>query len=76
MINFGMIGTGWRAEFYLRIVAACSDRFQVAGLIGRNAEKPFEYSCSLEWRCQPTHSEPNRNMPSVSQDQAVYQRFE
>src|SRR3954462_10636836 len=39
MINFGMIGTGWRAEFYLRIVAACPDRFQVAGVIGRNAEK-------------------------------------
>ncbi|MEO8396802.1 MAG: Gfo/Idh/MocA family oxidoreductase, partial [Chloroflexota bacterium] len=39
MITFGMIGTGWRAEFYLRIVAACPDQFRVAGVVGRNAAK-------------------------------------
>ena len=39
MITFAMIGTGWRAEFYLRIVAACPEKFQVAGVIGRNPAK-------------------------------------
>jgi predicted dehydrogenase len=39
MITFGMIGTGWRAEFYLRIVAACPEHFRVAGVVGRSAAK-------------------------------------
>lgn len=39
MINFGIIGTGWRAEFFLRIAQACPERFTVAGIAGRTPEK-------------------------------------
>ncbi len=39
MITFAIIGTGWRAEFYLRIVAACPEKFQVVGIVGRNTAK-------------------------------------
>jgi len=35
MINFGIVGVGWRTEFYLRIAKACPDRFTVAGVVGR-----------------------------------------
>ncbi len=36
-------------------------------------EKPFEYSCSVEWWCEPNQSNTNRNKNSVSQKQALYQ---
>jgi predicted dehydrogenase len=38
-IEFGIVGAGWRAEFYLRIAHACSERFAVAGMVVRNPEK-------------------------------------
>jgi len=39
MINFGIVGVGWRTEFYLRIAKACPDLFRVTGLVGRTPEK-------------------------------------
>jgi len=39
MINFGIIGVGWRTEFFLRIVKACPDRFTVSGIVGRTPAK-------------------------------------
>jgi GFO/IDH/MocA oxidoreductase family protein len=39
VIRFGIIGTAWRAEFFLRVAQACPDQFQVVGIVGRNAEK-------------------------------------
>jgi hypothetical protein len=39
MIRFGIVGTGWRSEFYLRVVAACPDRFQCVGLVSRNPDR-------------------------------------
>ena len=41
-ITFGIVGSGWRAEFYLRIARACADRFEVTGVTSRNAEKRAE----------------------------------
>lgn len=38
-IHFGLIGGGWRAEFYLRIAQALPERFGVTGVAVRNAEK-------------------------------------
>jgi predicted dehydrogenase len=38
MINpvlFGLVGGGWRAEFYLRIARAMPERFQIAGCVTR-----------------------------------------
>jgi len=36
---FGMIGGGWRAEFFLRVAAALPERFAVSGMVVRSAEK-------------------------------------
>ena len=37
--RFGIIGGGWRAEFYLRVAQQLSDRFSVAGMMVRDARK-------------------------------------
>lgn len=42
MIVFGIVGSGWRSEFYLRIARAMPDRFAVSGLVTRSAEKGAE----------------------------------
>jgi predicted dehydrogenase len=39
MIPFGILGVGWRAEFFLRIARACPDRFSVTGVVGRSPER-------------------------------------
>lgn len=39
MIKFGIVGVGWRTEFYLRIAKACPERFTVCGLVGRTPAK-------------------------------------
>ncbi|MFD1179474.1 Gfo/Idh/MocA family protein [Paenibacillus puldeungensis] len=41
-IRFGIIGGGWRAEFYLRIAKALPERFEVAGIWVRDEEKSRE----------------------------------
>lgn len=37
-IVFGIIGSGWRTEFFLRIAAALPERFSVSGVVSRRAE--------------------------------------
>jgi predicted dehydrogenase len=43
-IEFGIVGAGWRTEFYLRIARALPERFRTTGVVVRNPEKrkPFE----------------------------------
>jgi len=36
---FGIIGSGWRAEFFLRVAAALPERFHVAGVVVRDETK-------------------------------------
>ncbi len=36
---FGIIGGGWRTEFFLRVAAALPERFSVGGMFVRNADK-------------------------------------
>jgi hypothetical protein len=38
-IQFGIVGGGWRAEFYLRIAHSCPERFGVTGMVVRSEEK-------------------------------------
>ena len=39
MIKFGIIGAGWRSEFYLRIANLVPEKFSISGIYIRNAEK-------------------------------------
>jgi predicted dehydrogenase len=41
-VVFGIVGTGWRSEFFLRIAKALPERFAVCGLVTRSAEKGAE----------------------------------
>jgi predicted dehydrogenase len=38
-IDFAIVGGGWRAEFFLRIARALPERFSIAGVVVRDAEK-------------------------------------
>ena len=35
--TFGIIGTGWRSEFFLRLARAAPDRFRATGVVTRTA---------------------------------------
>jgi predicted dehydrogenase len=39
MIPFGIVGTGWRSLFYLRVARACPERFGVVGMVTRSRER-------------------------------------
>jgi predicted dehydrogenase len=38
-VKFGIVGAGWRSEFFLRIARALPERFAVSGMVVRNKEK-------------------------------------
>ncbi len=44
MIKYGIIGAGWRAEFYLRIANLVPEKFSVSGIYIRNPKKREEFS--------------------------------
>ena len=44
MIRFGIIGAGWRSEFYVRIANCMPDLFCVTGMYIRNKEKQTYFS--------------------------------
>jgi hypothetical protein len=37
-VIYGIVGSGWRAEFFLRVAMELPDRFQVCGLVTRSVE--------------------------------------
>ena len=43
MINFGIIGAGWRSEFYLRIASLVPEKFNITGIYIRNEFKRAEF---------------------------------
>ncbi len=38
-IEFGIVGAGWRSDFFLRVAAACPERMRVTGLVARNPDR-------------------------------------
>lgn len=44
MIKFGIIGAGWRSEFYLRIASLIPEKFFVSGIYIRNELKRQEFA--------------------------------
>lgn len=43
-IRFGLIGSGWRAEFYLRIAKALPEKFELTSVLIRDKEKGSAFS--------------------------------
>ena len=44
MIKYGIIGAGWRSEFYLRTAELLPKEFSVSGIYIRNSEKQKEFA--------------------------------
>ncbi|CAM4348332.1 putative dehydrogenase [Paenibacillus endophyticus] len=42
IISFGIVGGGWRAEFYIRIAKAMPDRFHIHAIMVRDEQKGLE----------------------------------
>ncbi|MFB9796730.1 Gfo/Idh/MocA family oxidoreductase [Arthrobacter citreus] len=49
-IRFGIVGSGWRSEFFLRVARALPDRFAVTGLVTRDEETGRRIEA--EWNVQ------------------------
>jgi predicted dehydrogenase len=41
-IRFAIVGSGWRSEFYLRLARQAPQRFEVAGVVTRSADRGAE----------------------------------
>jgi len=37
-VRIAIVGTGWRARFYLRLALAIPEKFQIVGIVTRKAE--------------------------------------
>ncbi len=46
-IIFGMVGGGWRSQFYLRVVKALPERFEISGIVVRDETKGIKIE--KEW---------------------------
>ena len=44
MIRFGVVGTGWRTQFFLRIAQARPDLFEVVGVVTRDAARAADWA--------------------------------
>ena len=44
--RFAVVGAGWRTLFYLRVVAALGERFQLTGVVTRSLERAKEVSAA------------------------------
>ena len=50
MIKYGIIGAGWRSEFYLRIASLIPEKFSVSGIYVRNSEKKKNFQKNIMFR--------------------------
>ena len=56
-ITFGLYGSGWRAEFFLRIAKALPERFEALGVVTRNEEKAERFRREFGVKCCKTAGE-------------------
>lgn len=48
LISFGIVGSGWRTEFYMRIAQALPTKFRVSGVVMRDENKGLDFEA--KWR--------------------------
>ncbi|RWZ51873.1 Gfo/Idh/MocA family oxidoreductase [Labedella phragmitis] len=53
-LRVGIVGTGWRAEYFARIAVALPDRFELVGVTSRTPENRERFARS--WRTRPFDS--------------------
>lgn len=53
MNRFVIVGSGWRAEFFLRVAAALPERFAVSAVVARRPERADELVTHFGVRCVP-----------------------
>ena len=49
--TFGIVGSGWRSAFFLRLARAAPERLRVTGVVTRSAERGAEFGA---WWDVPT----------------------
>lgn len=48
MIHFGIVGTGWRSRFFLRVAQTCPDLFECIGIVTRDIDRAREWAKPYE----------------------------
>jgi len=56
-ISFGLYGSGWRSEFFLRVATALPERFEIVGVITRSDEKAERFNRTFGVKCYKTVDE-------------------
>ena len=56
-IQYGLHGSGWRSEFFLRVAKALPERFEIAGVITRSDEKAERFERAFGVKCYKTADE-------------------
>ena len=62
-IEFGVVGAGWRTEFFMRVAAACPARFKVSGVVVRNPDKAAAFAAAWD---VPTYGTPAEMLSATS----------
>ncbi|MDO4273869.1 MAG: Gfo/Idh/MocA family oxidoreductase [Eubacteriales bacterium] len=62
-IRFGLIGSGWRAEFYIRIAKALPELFQLSAVLIRDREKGCIFAEKFQVRVVNSLEELNATQP-------------
>jgi predicted dehydrogenase len=63
MIRFGVVGTGWRTEFFLRIVQARPDIFECVGIVTRDIERSTAWAARFGAKLYDSVSDMLENKP-------------
>jgi predicted dehydrogenase len=67
-VRFGVVGHGWRADFYLRLARQAPDRFQCVGAVTRRADVGAQLE--REWNV-PTYRRPEELVASGAPEVVV-----